>query len=82
MLILTVLDNKVSENNGVWALPDGDDFTAWPCACSQQPITHPSYLHDFGLSEVDRIQAEILDILEAEGWDVSEGFPSGHIGDG
>lgn len=36
----------------------------------------PDYIHDFGLQEVDRIQAEILDILAAEGWDVSGGFTS------
>ncbi len=46
----------------------------WPCACLPLPTIHRSILHDFGLSEVDRIQTEILDILEAEGWDVSQGF--------
>lgn len=69
-----VLDGKVSENNGVWALPDGDNFYRLSMRLFTTTDYSPEYLHDFGLSEVDRIQAEILDILEAEGWDVSQGF--------
>ncbi len=69
-----VLDDKVSENNGVWALPDGDNFYRLAMRLFTTTDYSPDYLHDFGLSEVDRIQAEILDILEAEGWDVSQGF--------
>jgi uncharacterized protein (DUF885 family) len=69
-----VLDDKVSENNGVWALPDGDNFYRLAMRLFTTTDYSPEYLHDFGLSEVDRIQAEILDILEAEGWDVSQGF--------
>ena len=68
------LDAKVSENNGVWALPDGDNFYRLAMRLFTTTDYSPEYLHDFGLSEVDRIQAEILDILEAEGWDVSQGF--------
>jgi uncharacterized protein (DUF885 family) len=69
-----VLDDKVSENNGVWALPDGDNFYRLAMRLFTTTDYSPDYLHDFGLSEVDRIQAEILDILESEGWDVSQGF--------
>ncbi|MDH4019622.1 MAG: DUF885 domain-containing protein [Xanthomonadales bacterium] len=69
-----VLDNKVSENNGIWALPDGDDLYLLAIRLFTTTDYTPEFLHEFGLSEVDRIQSEILDILEAEGWDVSEGF--------
>jgi uncharacterized protein (DUF885 family) len=69
-----ILDAKVSENNGVWALPDGDNFYRLAMRLFTTTDYSPDYLHDFGLSEVDRIQAEILDILETEGWDVSQGF--------
>ena len=68
------LDNKVSENNGIWALPDGDELYRLAVKLFTTTDYSPDYLHDFGLSEVDRIQAEILAILEAEGWDISEGF--------
>jgi uncharacterized protein (DUF885 family) len=69
-----VLDSKVSENNGVWALPDGDEFYRLAMRLFTTTDYTPEYLHDFGLSEVDRIQSEILGILKAEGWDVSQGF--------
>jgi len=69
-----VLDDKVSENNGVWALPDGDEFYRLAMKLFTTTDYSPDYIHDFGLAEVDRIQAEILAILEAEGWDISAGF--------
>ncbi|MBT8071716.1 MAG: DUF885 domain-containing protein [Gammaproteobacteria bacterium] len=70
------LDSKVSENHGVWALPDGDNFYRLAMRLFTTTDYSPDYLHDFGLSEVERIQAEILEILETEGWDVSQGFHS------
>jgi uncharacterized protein (DUF885 family) len=71
-----VLDDKVSENKGVWALPDGENFYRLAMRLFTTTDYSPDFLHDFGLAEVDRIQAEILDILETEGWDVSKGFHS------
>lgn len=68
------LDNKVSENHGVWNLPDGDAFYALAIKFFTTTDYSPDYIHNFGLQEVDRIQAEILSILESEGWDVSDGF--------
>jgi len=69
-----VLDDKVSENKGVWALPDGDELYRVAIRLFTTTDYTPEYLHDFGLAEVERIQSEILDILKAEGWDVSQGF--------
>lgn len=68
------LDKKVELNNGVWNLPDGGDY--YQSALKLFTTTHatPSEIHQYGLSEVDRIQAEILDVLEQEGWDISQGF--------
>ncbi len=68
------LDDKVSENNGVWALPDGDQLYALAIKLFTTTDYTADYIHDFGLSEVDRIQAGIMEILETEGWDVSGGF--------
>jgi len=68
------LDDKVSENNGVWALPDGDNFYRLAVRLFTTTDYTPEFLHEFGLSEVDRIQSEILGILAEEGWDVSQGF--------
>jgi uncharacterized protein (DUF885 family) len=68
------LDEKVESDHGVWALPDGDELYALAIRLFTTTDYSADYLHDFGLSEVDRIQAEILEILAAEGWDVSGGF--------
>jgi len=68
------LDSKVNENKGVWSLPDGDNFYRLSMRLFTTTDYSPEYIHDFGLAEVDRIQGEILDILDAEGWDVSGGF--------
>ncbi len=69
-----VLDDKVSENNGVWALPDGDNFYRLAMRLFTTTDYTPDFLHDFGLAEVERLQSEILEIMQAEGWDVSQGF--------
>ncbi|WP_223786844.1 DUF885 domain-containing protein [Marinicella meishanensis] len=70
------LDNKVDSNHGVWNLPDGDAYYALTLRFFTTTDYTPDYIHDFGLAEVDRIQAEILGILEQEGWEVSGGFTS------
>lgn len=68
------LDGKVSENHGVWNLPDGDAYYALALKFFTTTDYTPDYIHNFGLQEVERIQAEIMDILATEGWDVSGGF--------
>jgi uncharacterized protein (DUF885 family) len=68
------LDAKVSANHGVWALPDGDELYRLAVRLFTTTDYTPEYLHEFGLAEVGRIQAEILEILAGEGWDVSAGF--------
>lgn len=70
------LDSKVSENHGVWNLPDGDAFYALALRFFTTTDYTPDHIHEFGLDEVDRIQDEILGILQQEGWDTSEGFTS------
>ena len=58
---------KTTGNHGAWALPDGDAFYAW--AVRQQTTTGmtPDQVHELGLSEVARIEAEMDAILRAEG---------------
>ena len=48
------LDDKVSENNGVWALPDGDNFYRLAVRLFTTTDYTPEFLHEFGLSEVER----------------------------
>ena len=58
---------RVTENNGVWALPDGDKFYAW-CVKNHTtlPLT-PDQVHETGLREVARIEAEMDRILRERG---------------
>jgi Uncharacterized protein conserved in bacteria len=68
------LDKKVDKNQGVWNLPDGDDYYQSALKLFTTTNATPDEIHQYGLSEVDRIQSEILGVLEQEGWDTSEGF--------
>ena len=68
------LRSKTSTDDGLWHLPDGEAL--YESLLQQYTTTNYSadYIHNVGLSEVARIQGEILEILEAEGFDVSNGF--------
>lgn len=62
------LQSKVSENHGVWALPDGDAFYADMIERQTTVRMAPDHLHTLGLEEVARIQAEMDGILRAAGY--------------
>ncbi|MEE4162843.1 MAG: DUF885 domain-containing protein [Woeseiaceae bacterium] len=68
------LEAAAGDDDGFWRLPDGD--AAYRLAL--RFFTTTSYtadeIHEIGLAEVDRIQAEMLEILKLEGVDVSAGF--------
>lgn len=68
------LGDKASTDDGFWKLPNGD--TAYRMALKLFTTTDytPDYIHNLGLSEVERIQQEILTILASEGFDTSAGF--------
>ncbi len=68
------LDPKVEGNHGVWALPNGDEMYRLALKFFTTTEYTPDQIHRLGLQEVDRIQAEMLAILEAEGWDTGAGF--------
>src|SRR5690349_17323157 len=61
------LQPKATANNGVWALPDGEKFYAW-CVKNHTTTDYtPEQLHELGLSEVARIEAQMEEILKAKG---------------
>jgi uncharacterized protein (DUF885 family) len=68
------LDSKVEGNHGAWSLPDGEEYYRLALNLFTTTDYTPEYIHQLGLAEVDRIQAEMLEILDSEGWDISEGF--------
>lgn len=62
------LQAKVSENYGVWKLPDGDAFYDWAARHHTTTDLDPEQIHQIGLSEVARIEAEMDAILRAQGY--------------
>ena len=68
------LDDVVENNYGVWNLPNGDEFYRLALKFFTTTDYSPDYIHNFGLQEVERLQAEILTILAQQGRDVAQGF--------
>lgn len=66
---------KTTGNHGVWALPDGADFYAWSARMHTSTDMTPAQIHQLGLDEVARIEAEMDQIL------VGEGMVEGSIGE-
>ncbi len=68
------LHASAGEHHGYWHLPNGD--AAYEIAL--RLFTTTSYtaeeIHAIGLAEVDRIQGEMLALMEAEGVDISGGY--------
>lgn len=58
---------RTTGNHGVWALPDGAAFYAWSARMHTSTDMTPAQIHQLGLDEVARIEAEMNDILVAQG---------------
>ncbi|MFM7459292.1 MAG: DUF885 domain-containing protein [Burkholderiales bacterium] len=65
---LEALGSKALENNGVWALPDGEKFYNYQIESMTTTKLTGEKLHTLGLQEVARIGADMDAILEAEGY--------------
>jgi len=68
------LEAQAGDDHGYWHLPDG--AAAYRVALRLFTTTDytPEHIHQTGLAEVARIQAEMLEILAGEGIDTSLGF--------
>lgn len=62
------LKSKATTDDGVWKFPDGDGFYQYQLAQNTTTNYTPEQVHQIGLSEVDRIKAEMLDILTSQGY--------------
>jgi len=62
------LQPKAHANNGVWALPDGDAYYAYAVRSNTTTEMTPEELHQLGLAEVARIEAEMDAILREQGY--------------
>ncbi len=68
------LGDKANTDDGFWKHPNGDKAYRLALKFFTTTDYTPDYIHNVGLKEVDRIQAEIMQILLSEGIDTSQGF--------
>ena len=59
---------KTTTDDGVWKLPEGDAFYAYALRKNTTTTLKPDEVHDLGLREVARIEAEMRAILDANGF--------------
>jgi uncharacterized protein (DUF885 family) len=57
---------RASTDDGVWKLPDGDAYYAWRLRSETTTDLTPQQVHQIGLTEVARIEAEMAAILAAQ----------------
>jgi uncharacterized protein (DUF885 family) len=56
---------KTTTDDGVWKMPDGDEYYAYALRKNTTTTLKPEEVHDLGLREVARIEAEMRGILDA-----------------
>jgi len=59
---------KTTTDDGVWKLPDGDGFYAYVLRSNTTTNMPPNDVHELGLREVTRIEAEMRALLDANGF--------------
>ena len=62
------LEPKTTTDDGVWKLPDGDAYYAWALREHTTTRLTATEIHELGLREVARIEAEMRAILDAQGY--------------
>lgn len=58
-----------STDDGAWKLPDGDAYYAWRLREMTTTDMNASEIHDLGLAEVERIHAEMREIMKTVKYD-------------
>ena len=72
------IEPKTTTDDGVWKMPEGDAFYAYALHENTTTTMKPNDVHDLGLREVARIEAEMRSILDANGF---AGIPIGEAMD-
>lgn len=62
------LQNHAVSNHGVWKLPDGDNYYNYMLRRHTTTHLEADEIHELGLAEVARIQADMDEILKKEGY--------------
>ncbi len=66
------LEPTASTDDGVWKLPDGEEFYAHKLRSFTTTDLSAAQIHEIGLEEVQRIQSEMKQILRDAGYDVAD----------
>jgi len=64
----TALEQKATTDDGVWKLPEGDEYYAHCLRSNTTTGYTPEQVHEIGLKEVRRIEGEMMAILEKMGY--------------
>ena len=59
---------KTTTDDGVWKLPNGDQFYAYILRSNTTTNMPPNEVHELGLREITRIEGEMRTILDANGF--------------
>jgi len=59
---------KTTTDDGVWKLPEGEAFYAYMLHQNTTTTLNPAEIHALGLAEVGRIEGEMRQILDANGY--------------
>ncbi len=62
------IEPKTTTDDGVWKMPDGDAFYAYVLHENTTTTLPPNEVHELGLREVSRIEAEMRAILDGNGF--------------
>lgn len=65
---LKELKTKATTDDGVWKLPDGENYYQYQLRQNTTTDYTPEQIHQIGLKEVDRIKLEMEEILSSEGY--------------
>ncbi|WP_445945290.1 DUF885 domain-containing protein [Shewanella sp.] len=68
------LKTKAGTDDGYWRLPQGAEAYKFALKLFTTTDYSPEYIHNLGLLEVDRIQAEMLTIFKQQGVDIDSGY--------
>jgi uncharacterized protein (DUF885 family) len=60
--------SKTTSDDGVWKLPEGDAFYAYALRDNTTTSLRPDEVHELGLREVSRLEAEMRTLLDANGF--------------
>lgn len=72
---ITTLKAKSTNDAGAWKLPDGKAYYQAQLERFTTTKMTADEVHNLGLSEVARIQGDMLALFEAEGYDTTKSFP-------